>query len=126
MESDKYSRIYGSIQNLDPKIRFITIVDYEGRLIFGGQKEDISNYLKPEYQKESLRQAMDSWKLRDKFSDFIGKGKYAIAEYEKIKRITIPFEDKKIIFLTTEIDVDHNKLIKKIQDIIQYYNSDMA
>jgi len=126
MEPDKYSRIYESIQNLDPKIRFITIVDYEGKLLSGGQREGISNHLKPEYQMESLVHAMDSWKLRDKFFDFIGKGKYAVAEYEKIKRITIPFEDKKIIYLTTEIDVDHNKLIEKIQNIIQWFYSEIS
>ena len=117
-ESEKYYRIYQDIQNIDSKIRFVTIIDYHGRLIFGGQKEGVTNYLKPDFQKESLRHALDAWKLRDKYTDFIGKGKYAIAEYEKIKRITIPFEHDKIIYITTETDADHDKIIKDITKMI--------
>ena len=118
-ESKKYHKIYQEIQNLDPKIRFVTIIDYQGRLLFGGQKEGITNYLKPDFQKESLRHAMDAWKLRDKFTDFIGKGKYTLVVYEKIKRITIPLESDKIIYLTTEPEVDHDRLIKNIMKILE-------
>ncbi|MBM2818584.1 MAG: hypothetical protein HW410_266 [Nitrosarchaeum sp.] len=62
---------------------------------------------------------MDAWKLRDKFTDFIGKGKYALVVYEKIKRITIPLESDKIIYLTTEPEVDHDRLIKNIMKILE-------
>ena len=119
MSSDKYYEIYNSIQNLDSKIRFVTIVDNQGHLMFGGQKEGITNHLKPEYQKESLRHVMDAWRLRNKFSDYIGKGKYAIVEYEKIKRISMPLNDDKLIYLTTETDIDHDALIRDIKKIIE-------
>lgn len=118
MESEKYEKLYDAIISLDPKIRFITIIDYDGRPLFGGQKEGISDYLSPSFQKDSLRLAMDAWKLRDKFSDFIGKGKYAMVEYEKLKRITFPLKDEKLIYLTAEVEVDHNTLIKNILKII--------
>ena len=108
MESEQYHKLYETIQNLDPKIRFVTIIDYEGRLLFGGQKEGVTDYLSPGFQKESLRHAMDAWKLRDKYSDFIGKGKYAIAAYEKIKRITVPLKGNKLIYFTTEPEADHD------------------
>jgi len=62
---------------------------------------------------------MDAWKLCNKYSDFIGKGKYVIAEYEKLKRITIPLKDDKLIYLTTEPDVDHDTLMKNILTIIE-------
>ncbi|KFM18832.1 hypothetical protein AAA799P11_00953 [Marine Group I thaumarchaeote SCGC AAA799-P11] len=119
MESEKYQKIYEAIQNMDSKIRFITIIDYEGRLLFGGQREGVSNYLKPDHQKESLRHAMDAWKLRDKFSNYIGKGKYAIVEYEKIKRISIPFEENKMIYLTTEVDADHQSIVNSILKLVE-------
>ena len=102
MESEQYHKLYETIQNLDPKIRFVTIIDYEGRLLFGGQKEGVTDYLSPGFQKESLRHAMDAWKLRDKYSDFIGKGKYAIAAYEKIKRITIPLGNNNVLFISVD------------------------
>lgn len=118
-KSEKYHKLYETIQNLDSKIRFVTIIDYSGRLLFGGQREGVTNYLKPDLQKESLRHAMDAWKLRNKFSDFIGRGKYAIAEYEKLKRITIPLEQDKLIYITCEPQTNHDMLIKSILKLIE-------
>ena len=43
-------------------------------------------------QKESNLQAFARWGLRNSLAPKIGRGKYAMAEYEKIKRITVPLE----------------------------------
>ncbi len=110
--------LYKSIMDLDDGIRFVTIVDSEGKLLFGGQREGISNYLKPDHQKDSLRHAIEAWQLRNKFSNYIGNAKYAIAEYDKIKRITIPIGDDKLIYITTEPNVDHTKLIENIRHLL--------
>ena len=107
--------------NLSSKIRFVTIIDFNGRLMFGGQREGISNYLNPQSERESLRHAIEAWKTRNKFSDAIGEGKYALVEYEKIKRITIPFDRNHLVFLTTEVDIDHNVLISNILDLIKQH-----
>jgi len=109
-----YDKLYEDIIRMDSKIRFVTIIDNEGRLMRGGQREGISNYLSPDSEKQSLRHAIESWQLRSKFSNAIGKGKYAFAEYEKIKRITIPLDEKHLLYMTTEVDVDHNKIINEI------------
>ncbi|TBR23407.1 MAG: hypothetical protein EPO63_05770 [Candidatus Nitrosotenuis sp.] len=109
-----YKNLYNNIMNLDSKIRFVTIVDTDGRLMFGGQREGLSNYLTPTEERESIRHAIEAWKLRMKFTGSIGAGKYAMAEYEKIKRITIPLDDKHIIYMTTEVEADHSTIINKI------------
>ena len=44
----------------------------------------------------------------------IGKGKYVVAEYEKIKRITMPLDDNHILYVTTEVNADHDKIIKSV------------
>lgn len=113
-----YKKLYTNIMDLDPKIRFVTIVDMEGRLMFGGQREGVSNYLTPTEERESIRHAIDAWKLRTKFAGSIGVGKYAMAEYENIKRITIPLDDKHIIYMTTEVNADHAIIINKILQMI--------
>jgi hypothetical protein len=46
--------------------------------------------------------ALSSWKKRTKLESKIGKGKYVLAEYEKIKRITIPLNHKHLLYITTE------------------------
>jgi len=114
-----FQKIYYGIIKLSSEIRFVTIIDMDGRLMYGGQREGISNYLNPQSEKESLRHTMEAWRIREKFSDAIGRGKYALAEYEKIKRITIPIDKNHLIYLTTEIDVDHDRLIAGILDLLQ-------
>jgi len=118
IQTVRYQQIYKKIMDVDPKIRFVTIIDSTGRLMFGGQREGITNHLKPDYQKESLRQALDSWEQRNKYSGSIGEGKYAFAEYGKIKRITIPLDKKHLVYVTTEVEADHTMIIKEILDIL--------
>ena len=49
----------------------------------------------------------------------IGKGQYAMAVYEKIKRITIPLENDHLLLVTLEIDSDHDKIINGILSFIK-------
>ena len=109
-----YHKLYQSIIDLDSKIRFVTIINSEGRLVFGGQKEGVKNYLFPEDQKKSLQSACKRWHIRNQFAEFIGKGKYAMAEYEKVKRYTIPLDDDYLLYITTEPDLDHNSFVNNI------------
>lgn len=53
------------------------------------------NLFTPEESKKSLERATfkTGWKVRSELSHKIGRGKYVVAEYEKIKRITMPFGD---------------------------------
>ena len=113
-EGTPYYKLYQSILNLNSKIRFVTIIDLDGRLIFGGQKDGIQNYLLPEDQKKSLQSASKMWNLRNQFSGFIGKGKYAMAEYEKVKRYTIPLDNAHLLYITTEPDLDHDLFVNNI------------
>jgi len=114
-----YIQLYDRIMGIDPKIRFVVIVDLEGRRMSGGQRDGISNHLSPDDERQSIRHAIDAWKLRMHFTGSIGKGRYAFAEYEKIKRITIPVDDKHLIYMTVETDADHTKIISQILSQIQ-------
>ena len=44
----------------------------------------------------------------------MGKGKYVLAEYEKIKRITMPLGDKHLVYVTTEPQANHAYIISGI------------
>ncbi|MFQ5941015.1 MAG: DUF6659 family protein [Nitrososphaerales archaeon] len=102
------------IMKLDTQIRFAGICDDSGEIKHGGQREGTQNLLAPEESKKSMMQAMGRWGLRDSLAPKIGKGKYAMAEYEKIKRITFPLDERHLLLVTTEVDADHTKLIENI------------
>lgn len=103
---------------MDTKIRFVGICDESGEIKYGGQREGVENVLKNEETRRSNLQALARWGLRNSLSPKIGRGKYAMAEYEKIKRITIPLEDEHLLLVTTEVEADHAKIINNILKLL--------
>ncbi|MGC2571254.1 MAG: hypothetical protein WA364_07050 [Candidatus Nitrosopolaris sp.] len=106
-----YGKIYRDIINLDPKIRFVTICGLNGRVMYSQHREGVKNLLNPEESQKSLELALNAWRVRSELANKIGKGKYVLAEYERIKRITMPLGDKYLLYVTAEIEADHSKII---------------
>jgi uncharacterized membrane-anchored protein YitT (DUF2179 family) len=106
---------------LDPNIRFVTIFDItDGMILFSEHKSGVTNLLTAEQSKHSIQFSVSAWKIRGSLEPKIGKGKYVLAEYEKIKRITMPLDEKHLVYITTEIGCDAFSLIEKIKNIIGY------
>ena len=114
-----YEKMYEDIMNIDPRIRLVTICDSNGRVMYSEHREGVKNLLTPEESKESLELAVNSWKTRTKLAPKIGKGKYVLAEYEKIKRITMPLgdDDHHLLYITTEVQADHSNIIHRVSEI---------
>ena len=113
-----YEKIYEDIINIDPTIRLVTICNSNGRVMYSDHREGIKNLLTPEESKESLELAVNAWKTRTKLASKIGKGKYVLAEYEKLKRITMPLgDDNHLLYITTEVQADHSNIIRRIGGI---------
>ena len=112
-----YQKLYVDILNIDSKIRLVTICDNNGKVMFSDHRQGVKNLLSPEESKESLELAVNSWKTRSKLAPKIGKGKYVLAEYEKIKRITMPLGDNHLLYVTTEPEADHSNLINRIRNL---------
>ena len=112
-----YQKLQTDIMNIDPKIRLVTICDTNGKVMFSDHRQGVKNLLSPEESKESLELAVNSWKIRSKLAPKIGKGKYVLAEYEKIKRITMPLGDNHILYVTTEPDADNSNIINRIHSL---------
>src|SRR5919206_1162527 len=112
-----YKRIYNDIMNIDPKVRLVTICDNDGNIMCSVHREGVKNLLTPEESKKSLELAVNAWKTRSALAPKIGKGKYVLAEYEKIKRITMPLGENHLVYITTEREADHSNIISKTLDI---------
>ena len=113
-----YERLCKDILNLDPKIHFAGICDETGETKYGGQREGVRNLLSPEETKKSNLQALARWGLRNALAPRIGKGRYSMAEYEKIKRITAPLENYHLLLVTTEVEADHGRIIDNILQLL--------
>ncbi len=106
---------YKDIVSIDPNIRLVTICNSEGNTIYSRHREGVENLLTPEESKKSLELAMTGWKARSELSQKIGKGRYVLAEYERVKRITMPFGEDYLLYLTTEVQADHLDIINQIR-----------
>jgi hypothetical protein len=120
-----YGNLCKEILTIDPKIRYAGVCDDTGETKYGGQREGVKNLLSPEETKKSNLQALARWGLRNSLSSKVGKGKYAMAEYEKVKRITIPLEyNGHLLLITTEVDANHGRIIEYVLKLIQHSSDD--
>src|ERR671931_2350360 len=101
--------------NIDPKIRLVTICDINGKIMYSDYRGGVEILLTPQVSKKSLKQASDAWKIRTQLTPKIGKGKYVLAEYEKVKRITMPLGNNHLLFVTTEVEADDRGIIDKVR-----------
>lgn len=117
-----YTKLYQDIMKLDPKIRLVTICDKDGRVMYSEHREGVRNLLTPEESKKSLELSVNAWKTRNELATKIGKGKYVLAEYEQIKRITMPLghddDDNHLLYITTEPEADHSNIIRGIGELV--------
>ncbi len=95
-------KLVSMMMEANENIRFAAICDNEGKILWNSHRNNVNNILTLEETKASLKRALDSWKGRDKLSEKIGKGKFAIVGYEKIKRITVPLKNNHMLFLSVE------------------------
>jgi hypothetical protein len=120
-----YGNLCKGILTIDPKIRYAGVCDDTGETKYGGQREGVKNLLSPEETKKSNLQALARWGLRNSLSPKVGEGRYAMAEYEKVKRITIPLEyNGHLLLITTEVDANHGKIIEHVLKLIQHLSDD--
>jgi hypothetical protein len=109
-----YRSVYEDIMKIDANIRFVTIFDTNGEVVYTGHREGIQNILTPEESKRSLEQAANTWKSRRELEPKLGKGRYVLAVYEKLKRITLPLDSEHLVYVTAEADADHKKIIDSL------------
>lgn len=113
----KIKQHYNDIINIDPDIRLVTICDSEGKTIYSHHREGVKNLLTADESKKSIEMAMTGWRVRSELSHKIGRGRYVVAEYERIKRITMPFGEDYLLYLTTEPQANHLNIINRIRKL---------
>jgi len=109
-----YGKFFEEVMDLDPNIRFAA--SYDGQ--FNAKYRDgIQGYFNDDEVRSFLSKAQKRWDSRKQMSLKIGDPKFAMAQYGKVNRITIPLENDGVILVTTEIGVDINKVVTGIIEI---------
>jgi hypothetical protein len=115
---DAEEKICSMLMEANQYVRYVAICDREGNILWQSFREGISKILSLEETKALLKRAIDNWKVREGLSPKLGKGKYAIVGYEKIKRITIPLKNGHLLFVSVE--GEKPEYIKDMMKIVEF------
>ena len=118
VSGEEFNKLIESILNLDPGVRYVIIIDSQGQLVSGGQREGNQNYLDPLDQQLSIKHALESWHLRTQFADKIGQAKFALAVYEKLRRYTVPIDQNYLLYITTEPDISYHSFMGDVLNLV--------
>ena len=129
---EKYEKLLNMLMDFNGDIRFAAICDKNGEILWHSKRNNVKNMVPLGDTKKTLQRAIGAWDERAKITDMVGKGLYVIAAYEKVKRITIPLNNKHILFMSidnTPLKASNKKsyghLVEmgKIMSIVDFVNS---
>ena len=103
-EVDPEGRLVSMILEANKNIRYACICDSDGNILWNSRRNNVQSLISLEDTKASLKMSLENWKKRDNITAKIGKGKYAIVGYEKLKRVTVPMRNNHLLYLHVEGD----------------------
>ena len=119
-----YEKLLNMIMEANKYIRYAAICDHDTKILWQSMRDNVSNILNHDETKSLLKRAVDNWQVREGISPKVGRGRYAIVGYEKIKRITIPLDSNHLLFLSVEgTKPEYIKDVLKIIDFVEQHPS---
>lgn len=109
-----YEKFCSQILDIDPKIRFATVFDEWSVRVGGGMREGMESLLSERASKELVNLSTLDWKSRKEMVQLLGKTKYTLAEYEKIKRFSFYLGDDYLLLVSTEKDCDTDLVVDQV------------
>ncbi len=96
-------------------IRFVAVCNMDGKIISSANNENVTNLLSQEETEKTLQRAVSSWKSRDELSDKTGEGEFVLAVYKKLKRVTMPIDDKHLAYVTFNTEGGNDDVVNSIR-----------
>lgn len=111
------STVAAKILKMSPSIRYVTIASLNGKMLFSAHRRTVKTTLSKSESRQSLIMAAKGWKQRKSLAKKIGRCKYVVAEYDRVKRITLPAGKNHLLYITTAPTANHNRLIQRIRKL---------
>jgi len=116
-----YEIFCSQIIELSPKIRFATVYDQWAKCVGGGMRQGLENLLSKHAENELVNLSIIDWKTRKDIAKWLGKTKYTLDEYDKVKRFSFYLGDDYLLLVGTEKDIDTNLVVEQVIKI--YYKN---
>ena len=92
------------IMDSNVNIRHSIVSDLDGNVKAVNHREGVTNYLSEDETAASLKRAASAWQARKALKPKLGDGKYAVAAFEKLTRITFPLGENHLLFVSLGSD----------------------
>jgi len=103
--------------SVDPKIRFVGVINERGRLVAGGMKENVEPLESEKDDEMIFMELALRVKMRKEFDKQLGPVNFAMASRERALAISVIINGD-ILYVVAESDADYGTLPKKILEII--------
>ena len=129
---EKHEKLLNMLMDFNKSIRFAAVYDKNGQILWHSQREGVKNIVPYEETKQTLLRTIPAWEANLKLANGVGSGLYSITSYEKIKRISIPLDDEKLLFISINNELSSQRKTKnyghvaemgKILSIVEFVKS---
>jgi hypothetical protein len=95
-------------------IRFAAIFDMDSNIVASKEREGVSRMLSQDDTKKWAHIAVNAWNNRTELYPKIGEGKYVLAVYRNLKRITMPVDKNHLLYVTFDSDGGQEDIIQAV------------
>ena len=101
-QMDYEGKLVSMILEANKYVRYATICDSDGKILWNSRRNDIQSLITLEDTKDSLKRVVGNWKEREKLSEKIGRGRYNVEDYDKLKIVTVALRNNHLLYVHVE------------------------
>ena len=120
IEKNELDSLIKKIGKLHKKIRFVAIINKNGKIIKSEMRDEVPSLLKTKNEEKFCQDVTVRRKMREEFDKTLGKVRFVNVERENISQIVM-YAKTKSLFITVEPEIsvnDKTKIISQIKKII--------
>jgi hypothetical protein len=111
-----FEHLLDRVMELDDNIRHARVCDMNGNVVCSRKRSGVVNLLTENETQESLKYSANSWKVRNELAHKIGKGRYVLAAYEKLRRVTMPLDGDHLLLVSIDNKGGQMDVIEKLEN----------
>ena len=115
----EYDKLNETILGLDSGIRFSGIANTKSEMMAASTPKNKDKLLSDDEVKMSIHYTLERWEKTSNLSHRIGNEKISIIEYDKVVLISIPLNEKELLLISVEPDVDYFKIASKTRELLK-------
>ena len=106
--------IVESILSIDPRMRFVAIIDLKGNISEAIMKEGKTSLKSQKEEEHFCKQVALRRKIRNEFNKSLGKVDYVHIEREKVTQVVV-YPKRKTVYVTMEPNIDTKRKLEIVK-----------